>query len=66
MSQFFSRLFLLLLLLNFQFPHVSPQAAEQEYMSAASMESEQLSQAVMFENLNHLDIDSSLNTILHR
>lgn len=28
--------------------------------------SEQLSQALMFENLNHLDIDSSLNTILYK
>ena len=34
-----SRLFLLLLLLfNFQFPRVSPQATEQEYTSMASME----------------------------
>lgn len=39
---------------------------EQDTKDSETRYSGQLSQAAVFENVDHLDIDSNLNTILHK
>lgn len=68
MSQLFQGFFCLFVLTSsfpvFLLKHQWPEHEEGQSKSAHLWQSGQLSQAVVFENLNRLDIDSSLNTIL--